>query len=128
MFDLTKEQVLQTLANCEKDGKKGIEMGYVDITHKISESIWGVRAAERNAKMKAKLEREHNVRIGDEVKIITEEISEEKDGRRKKEKKVRKATVVDLYENFILLRIKTKTAGNSFCESFVWKEFETLKG
>ena len=59
------------------------------------------------------------------MKIVTEEVSEEKDGRRKR-KKIRKATVVDLYENFILLRIKTK-AGNGFYESFVWKEFEAVR-
>ena len=41
-------------------------------------------------------------------------------------KKIRKATVVDLYENFILLRIKTRTE-NSFCESFAWKEFEAMR-
>lgn len=68
-------------------------------------------------------EREHNVRIGDKVKIVTEEVSEEKNGRRKR-KKIRKATVVDVYEYFILLRIETK---NSFCESFAWKEFEAMR-
>lgn len=46
---------------------------------------------------------------------------------RRKRKKIRKATVVDVYEYFILLRIKTK-AGNGFCESFAWKEFEAMRG
>mgnify|MGYP000000331682 CR=1 FL=1 len=32
----------------------------------------------------------------------------------------------DEYEYFILLRIKTK-AGNGFCESFAWKEFEAMR-
>lgn len=35
---------------------------------------------------------------------------------------------VDVYEHFILLRIKTKIAGNSFCESLSWKEFEAMRG
>lgn len=71
-------------------------------------------------------EREHNVRIGDKVKIVTEEVSEE-DGERRKRKRIRKATVVDVYEYFILLRIKARTE-NSFCESFAWKEFEAMRG
>lgn len=73
------------------------------------------------------------------MKIITEEVSEEKDGRRKR-KKIRKATVVDLYENFILLRIKIKAgngflktftyktkAGNGFLETFTYQEFECMR-
>ena len=100
-------------------------MGYRDITFQGASALWGTRAAERNAETRTRLEREHNVRVGEKVKIVTEEVSEEKDGRRKK-KKIRKATVVDLYENFILLRIKTK-AGNGFYESFVWKEFEAVR-
>lgn len=43
-------------------------------------------------------------------------------------KKIRKATVVDVYEYFILLRIKTKMSGNSFCESLSWQEFEAMRG
>lgn len=102
-------------------------MSYRDITSQsaVKSVLWGTRAAERNAETRKRLEREHNVRIGDKVKIVTEEVSEEKDGRRKR-KKIRKATVVDLYENFILLRIKTRTE-NSFCESFAWKEFEAMR-
>ena len=98
-------------------------MAYRDITSQSTSVLWGTRAAERNAETRKKLEKEHNVKIGDEVKIVTEEVSEEKDGRRKK-KKIRKATVVDVYEHFILLRIETK---NSFCESFAWKEFEAMR-
>ena len=100
-------------------------MAYRDITFQGASALWGTRAAERNAETRKRLEREHNVRVGEKVKIVTEEVSEEKDGRRKR-KKIRKATVVDLYENFILLRIKTK-AGNGFYESFVWKEFEAVR-
>lgn len=102
-------------------------MGYRDITFQSASVLWGTRAAERNAETRKRLEREHNVRIGDEVKIVTEEVSEEKDGRRKR-KSEKKATVVDVYEHFILLRIKTKIAGNSFCESLSWKEFEAMRG
>lgn len=104
-------------------------MGYRDITSLITVKsvLWGTRAAERNAETRKRLEKEHNVKIGDEVKIVTEEVSEEKD-RRRKRKKIRKATVVDVYEYFILLRIKTKIAGNSFCESLSWKEFEAMRG
>lgn len=100
-------------------------MTYRDITSQSAQTLWGTRAAERNAETRKRLEREHNVRIGDKVKIVTEEVSEEKDGRRKR-KKIRKATVVDLYENFILLRIKARTE-NSFCESFSWQEFEAMR-
>lgn len=102
-------------------------MGYRDITSQGTEVLWGTRAAERNAETRKRLEQEHNVRIGDKVKIITEEVNEE-DGERRKRKKIRKATVVDVYEYFILLRIKTKIAGNSFYESFTWKEFEAVRG
>ncbi len=98
-------------------------MSYRDITSQGASVLWGTRAAERNAETRKKLEKEHNVKIGDEVKIVTEEVSEEKDGRRKR-KKIRKVTVVDVYEHFILLRIETK---NSFCESFAWKEFEAMR-
>lgn len=101
-------------------------MSYRDITSQSTEVLWGTRAAERNAETRKKLEKEHNVKIGDEVKIVTEEVSEEKDGRRKR-KKIRKATVVDMYEYFVLLRIKARTE-NSFCESFAWKEFEAMRG
>ena len=98
-------------------------MAYRDITFQGASVLWGTRAAERNAETRKRLEREYNVKIGDEVKIVTEEVSEEKDGRRKR-KKIRKVTVVDVYEHFILLRIETK---NSFCESFAWKEFEAMR-
>lgn len=104
-----------------------MKVSYRDITSQSTEVLWGTRAAERNAETRKRLEREHKVRVGDEVKIVTEEVSEEKDGRRKR-KKIRKATVVDMYEYFILLRIKTKIAGNSFYESFTWKEFEAVRG
>lgn len=107
------------------NGKEN-EMTYRDITFQGASVLWGTRAAGRNAETRKRLEREHNVKIGDEVKIVTEEVSEEKDGRRKR-KKIRKATVVDLYENFILLRIKARME-NSFCESFAWKEFEAMRG
>ena len=102
-------------------------MAYRDITFQgaVKSVLWGTRAVERNAETRKKLEQEHNVKVGDKVKIITVEVSEEKDGRRKR-KKIRKATVVDLYENFILLRIKTK-AGNGFCESFTYQEFECMR-
>lgn len=100
-------------------------MSYKDITSQSACTLWGTRMAERNAETRKRLEREHNVRIGDKVKIVTEEVSEEKDGRRKR-KKIRKATVVDVYEYFILLRIKARTE-NSFCESFVWQEFEAMR-
>lgn len=107
------------------EGKERIKMSYVDITSQNTEVLWGTRMAERNAETRKRLEREHNVRVGDKVKIVTEEVSEEKDGRRKR-KKIRKSEVVDVYEYFILLRIKTK-AGNGFCESFAWKEFEAMR-
>lgn len=100
-----------------------MKVSYRDITSQGASVLWGTRAAERNAETRKKLEKEHNVKIGDEVKIVTEEVSEEKDGRRKR-KKIRKVTVVDVYEHFILLRIETK---NSFCESFAWKEFEAMR-
>ena len=103
-----------------------MKVSYKDITFQGASALWGTRAAERNAETRKRLEREHKVRVGEKVKIVTEEVSEEKDGRRKR-KKIRKATVVDLYENFILLRIKTRTE-NSFCESFAWKEFEAMRG
>lgn len=100
-------------------------MSYKDITSQSAQMLWGTRMAERNTETRKRLEKEHNVKIGDEVKIVTEEVSEEKDGRRKR-KKIRKATVVDLYENFILLRIKTK-AGNGFLETFTYQEFECMR-
>lgn len=106
------------------NGKEN-EMTYRDITSQSASVLWGTRATERNAETRKRLEQEHNVRVGDKVKIVTEEVSEEKDGRRKR-KKIRKATVVDVYEYFILLRIKARTE-NSFCESFAWKEFEAMR-
>lgn len=102
-----------------------MKVSYRDITSQSTEVLWGTRAAERNAETRKRLGQEHNVRIGDKVKIITEEVSEEKDGRRKR-KKIRKATVVDVYEHFILLRIKTK-AGNGFLETFTYQEFECMR-
>lgn len=103
-----------------------MKVSYRDITSQGASVLWGTRAAERNTETRKRLEQEHNVRVGDKVKIVTEEVSEEKDGRRKR-KKIRKATVVDVYEYFILLRIKTKIAGNSFCESLSWQEFEMMR-
>ena len=100
-------------------------MAYRDITSQGASVLWGTRMAERNAETRKRFEKEHNVKVGDKVKIITEEVSEE-GGERRKRKKIRKATVVDVYEYFILLRIKTK-AGNGFCESFAWKEFEAMR-
>lgn len=102
-----------------------MKVSYKDITSQSTEVLWGTRMAERNAETRKRLEKEHNVKVGDKVKIVTEEVSEEKDGRRKR-KKIRKATVVDLYENFILLRIKTK-AGNGFLETFTYQEFECMR-
>ena len=64
-------------------------MGYRDITSQGASVLWGTRAAERNAETRKRLERERNVRIGDKVKIITEEVSEE-GGERRKRKKIRK--------------------------------------
>lgn len=107
------------------EGKERIKMSYVDITSQSTEVLWGTRMAERNAETRKRFEKEHNVKVGDKVKIITEEVSEE-GGERRKRKKIRKATVVDVYEYFILLRIKTK-AGKGFCESFAWKEFEAMR-
>ncbi len=100
-------------------------MSYKDITSQSAQMLWGTRMAERNTETRKRLEKEHNVKVGEKVKIITEEVSEE-GGERRKRKKIRKATVVDVYEYFILLRIKTK-AGNGFCESFAWKEFEAMR-
>lgn len=54
-------------------------MGYRDITFQGASALWGTRAAERNAETRKRLEREHKVRVGDKVKIVTEEVSEEKD-------------------------------------------------
>lgn len=59
-------------------------MGYRDITFQGASALWGTRAAERNAETRKRLEREHNVRIGDKVKIVTEEVSEEKKRTQKK--------------------------------------------
>ena len=101
-------------------------MAYRDITSQGASVLWGTRMAERNTETRKRLEKEHNVKVGDKVKIVTEEVSEE-DGERRKRKKIKKATVVDLYENFILLRIKTK-AVSTYCESFAWKEFEAMRG
>lgn len=103
-----------------------MKVGYKDIISQGALALWGTRMAERNAETRKRLEKEHNVRVGDKVKIITEEVSEE-NGERRKRKKIRKATVVDVYEYFILLRIKARTE-NSFCESFAWKEFEAMRG
>lgn len=100
-------------------------MGYKDIISQGALALWGTRMAERNAETRKRLEKEHNVRVGDKVKIITEEVSEE-NGERRKRKKIRKATVVDVYEYFILLRIKTK-AGNGFLETFTYQEFECMR-
>lgn len=100
-------------------------MGYRDITFQGASALWGTRAAERNAETRKRLEREHKVRVGEKLKIVTEEVSEEKDGRRKR-KKIRKSEVVDVYEYFILLRIKTK-AGNGFLETFTYQEFECMR-
>lgn len=79
-----------------------MKVGYKDIISQGALALWGTRMAERNAETRKRLEREHKVRVGEKVKIVTEEVSEEKDGRRKR-KKIRKATVVDVYEYFILL-------------------------
>ena len=100
-------------------------MAYRDITSQGASVLWGTRMAERNTETRKRLEKEHNVKVGDKVKIVTEEVSEE-DGERRKRKKIKKATVVDLYENFILLRIKTK-AGNGFLETFTYQEFECMR-
>ena len=66
-----------------------------NITSQGASVLWGTRMAERNAETRKRLEKEHNVKVGDKVKIITEEVSEEKDGRRKR-KKIRKSEVVDM--------------------------------
>ncbi len=100
-------------------------MSYKDITSQSAQMLWGTRMAERNTETRKRLEKEHNVKVGDKVKIITEEVSEEKDGRRKR-KKIRKSEVVDVYEYFILLQIKTK-AGNGFLETFTYQEFECMR-
>lgn len=102
-----------------------MKVGYKDIISQGALALWGTRMAERNAETRKRLEKEHNVRVGDKVKIITEEVSEE-NGERRKRKKIRKATVVDVYEYFILLRIKTK-AGNGFLETFTYQEFECMR-
>lgn len=59
-------------------------MTYRDITSQSASVLWGTRATERNAETRKRLEQEHNVRVGDKVKIVTEEVSEEKE--RKSEK------------------------------------------
>lgn len=100
-------------------------MSYKDITSQGASVLWGTRMAERNAETRKRLEKEHNVKVGDKVKIITEEVSEE-DGERRKRKKIKKSEVVDVYEYFILLRIKTK-AGNGFLETFTYQEFECMR-
>ncbi len=98
-------------------------MSYRDITSQSASVLWGTRAAERNAETRKRLEKEHNVRVGDKVKIV----KVRENGEHKKRKNIRNATVVDVYECFILLRIKTKVTGNSFCESFAWQEFEAMR-
>lgn len=62
-------------------------MSYKDITSQSAQMLWGTRMAERNTETRKRLEKEHNVKVGEKVKIITEEVSEEKDGRRKSEKR-----------------------------------------
>lgn len=68
------------------EGKERIKMSYVDITSQNTEVLWGTRMAERNAETRKRLEKEHNVKVGDKVKIITEEVSEE-DGEQSNGKK-----------------------------------------
>ena len=80
-------------------------MAYRDITSQSTSVLWGPRAAERNAETRKKLENDGRIKI----------------------KKIRKATVGDVYEYFILLQIETKIAGNGFCESLSWKEFEAMR-
>ena len=66
-----------------------MKVSYRDITSQSTEVLWGTRAAERNAETRKRLEREHKVRVGEKVKIVTEEVSEEKDGRRKRKSEKR---------------------------------------
>lgn len=82
-------------------------MSYKDIIFQDASVLWGTRMAKRNAETRKRLEREHNVRVGDKVKIVTEEVSEEKDGRGKR-KKIRKSEVVDVYEYFTCCELKQK--------------------
>ncbi len=72
-------------------------MSYKDITSQGASVLWGTRMAERNAETRKRLEKEHNVKVGDKVKIITEEVSEE-DGERRKRKKIKKAKLL-MYMN-----------------------------
>lgn len=64
-------------------------MSYKDITSQSAQMLWGTRMAERNTETRKRLEKEHNVKVGEKVKIITEEVSEE-GGERRKRKKIRK--------------------------------------
>ena len=64
-------------------------MAYRDITSQGASVLWGTRMAERNTETRKRLEKEHNVKVGDKVKIVTEEVSEE-DGERRKRKKIKK--------------------------------------
>lgn len=48
-----------------------MKVSYRDITSQGASVLWGTRAAERNAETRKRLEREHNVRIGDKVKILS---------------------------------------------------------
>lgn len=89
------------------EGKERIKMSYVDITSQSTEVLWGTRMAERNAETRKRFEKEHNVKVGDKVKIITEEVSEE-GGERRKRKKIRKATVVDVYDTSSCCELKQK--------------------
>ena len=68
-----------------------MKVSYRDITSQGASVLWGTRAAERNTETRKRLEKEHNVRIGDEVKIVTEEVSEEKDKKKEYLLQYRKA-------------------------------------
>lgn len=50
-----------------------MKVSYRDITSPGASVLWGTRAAERNAETRKRLEREHKVRVGEKVKIVTEE-------------------------------------------------------
>lgn len=54
-------------------------MGYRDITFQGASALWGTRAAERNAETRKRLEREHNVRVGEKVMPVEQEVQNEND-------------------------------------------------
>lgn len=54
-------------------------MSYKDITSQSAQMLWGTRMAERNTETRKRLEREHNVRVGEKVMPVEQEVQNEND-------------------------------------------------